>query len=231
MLDRADALIQHSAMRDGFDKHLDDQAPAVAKGEGETFQEILRSQCTEIDIRLLRLCEGQIQHFIEVFLTGQVDLLEMNGSEQPKQLLLLRDVGGETRDLRKNEHERPPRILQEGLEAVEDLLIGPFAFFREHMPALVEMDADHALDLGVFHHEVPDLGLCVTTLQRVAQRVQDLRPEVLPGDLSRQDAVNDPCGPSVRHDLGAVVELLPQPLDLAGFDLAGITDDEDVNQR
>ena len=144
--------------------------------------------------------------------------------EQPKQLLLLPDVGSETRDPRQNEHERPSRVLQQGLEAVEDLLIGPFAFIRKHVLALVEMDADNALHLGVLHHEVPDLGLGVSTLQRVTQGAQDLHSEVLPRDLSGQDAVNDPCGSAVRHDLGAFVELFPKALDLTAFPLAGFAD-------
>src|SRR5690606_27783681 len=101
-------------MRERFNQHLDDQAPAIATGEGETFQKILCSQRTEIKPRLFSVHEGQIQHLVYIFLTGQIDRREVDSPKQSNQLLLFRNVGGKTWNSRQNKHERPARILQQG---------------------------------------------------------------------------------------------------------------------
>jgi hypothetical protein len=82
--------------REGFEQNLDVQDPAIATGLGETFQEFPCDQWAEVDLRLLRKCEGQVDHFIRVMQAGRIDRVDAYDPEQPNQFRLLRDVGDAT---------------------------------------------------------------------------------------------------------------------------------------
>ncbi|QDI77677.1 hypothetical protein [Leisingera aquaemixtae] len=70
---------------------------------------------------------------------------------------------------RQDQYQRPSRVLKEGLEAVQENLVGSRVFLSENVLALVKMYADDTLPTGLVYYFSPDVGLSAPPIDGVIQ--------------------------------------------------------------